>query len=208
MDGRAPKAVIFDLGNVLVDFNHMVAAERISKFSDKTGQEIFDLFFDSELTALFEEGKILPPDFFLGVKEKLNLKLEYPDFVPIWNEIFFLSERNWGVYNLARSLRKRYKVALLSNINILHFEYLTKTFPLFDVFHQIVTSFESGFRKPHPSIYQKTLQALEVSPEDAFYTDDRADLIEKAAELGIRGHVFTGIKKLHKDLIDSGINPN
>ena len=202
------KAVIFDLGNVLIDFDHIIAAKKISRFTDKNPQEIFNLFFDSELTALFEEGKITALNFFSEVKKILNSKLDYAEFLPIWNEIFFLSERNQAVYNLAKILKDHYKIALLSNINILHFEYLKKSFSVFDVFHNIITSFESGIRKPDPLIYKKTLDLLEAAPQNTFYTDDRAEFIERACNLGIRGFVFSGVEQLKKDLLGNGININ
>ena len=208
MDNNNIKAVIFDLGNVLVDFDHMIAAKRISQFTDKTPQEIFNLFFDSGLTALFEEGKITPLNFFSEVKKILNSKLDYAEFLPIWNEIFFLSEKNQAVYNLAKILRDRYKIALLSNINILHFDYLKKNFPVFDAFHNIITSFEMGYRKPDPLIFKKTLHLLEVLPQNAFYTDDRAEFTEEARILGIRGFVFRDAEQLKRDLLGNGININ
>lgn len=200
------EAVIFDLGNVLIDFDHFIAAQKISEFTYVSASRIYELFFDSELTGLFEEGKISPEDFFLEIKEKLSLKLDYNAFLPIWNEIFFFSERNSAVYSLAGSLKKKYKLALLSNINTLHFDYLRKNFPVFDIFDNIVTSFEVGCRKPHPLIYKKTLEMLRVLPENVFYTDDREDLILKAAELGIKGSVFINIGKLQKDLLNAGVS--
>src|SRR4030042_11370 len=121
MDNNRIEAIIFDLGNVLIDFDHTIAAKKISAFTDKNPQEIFDLFFDSPLTGLFEEGKISPQEFFSEVKKTLNFKLDYAAFLPIWNEIFFLTEKNHAVYALAKTLRDRYKTALLSNINVLHF---------------------------------------------------------------------------------------
>lgn len=200
MDNHRIKAIIFDLGNVLINFDHRIAAERIAKFTDKTPEEIFGLFFDSALTGLFEEGKISPRDFFLKVKEMLNLKIDFDAFVPIWDEIFFFTEANLNVYNLAQKLKNSYRVMLLSNINILHFEYLKKTFPVFDAFHNIATSFELGLRKPDPLIYQKVLTILEARPQEAFYTDDRPELIEAAKGLGIRSFVFSGIEQLKEDL--------
>ena len=202
------KAIIFDLGNVLIDFDHMMAARKISGFTDMAAQDIFDLFFDSSLTASFEEGRISPRDFFSKVKKKLNLKLDYEGFVPIWNEIFFLSEKNRAVYQLAKSLKGRYKLSVLSNVNFLHLEYIKKKFPIFDAFHNVITSCELGFNKPDPAIYKKALEILGVEPGDAFYTDDRAELIEKAKELGIRSFVFTGVEQLRKDLRGSGVNIN
>jgi len=208
MQDNKVEAIIFDLGNVLIDFDHTIAARKISSLTTRTPKEIFNLFFDSELTGLFEEGKISPQDFYSEVKKMLNLELDYADFLPIWNEIFFFTEKNRSVYNLAKTLKSYYKIALLSNINILHFEYLKNNFPVFDVFHHIIASFEVGFKKPHPLIYQKTLGILGVLPQAVFYTDDRAELVEKASELGIRSFCFEGIDKLNEDLLSVGINKN
>ena len=200
------KAVIFDLGNVLIDFDHMIAAKKISRFTKETPQKIFNLFFDSELTALFEEGKIAPHNFFTEVKKILNLELDYAEFLPIWNEIFFLSEKNQAVYNLAKILRERYKIALLSNINILHFNYIKKNFSVFDIFHNIITSFESKMRKPNPLIYRKTLDLLGAGPQNVFYIDDRAEFIGEARNLGIRGFIFRDVEYLKRDLSANGID--
>ena len=65
------KAVIFDLGNVLIDFDHNIAAKRISPLSGRSPKEIFNFFFDSGITGLFEEGKIPAEEFFFKVKESL-----------------------------------------------------------------------------------------------------------------------------------------
>lgn len=194
------ESVIFDLGNVLIDFDHRLAARRISGFADKSGEEIFALFFDSELTALFEAGKISPLQFFLKVKEILKLRLDYGQFVPIWNEIFFFSQKNLDVYNLASALSGHYKITLLSNINVLHFEYIKKTFPVLDIFHNIITSFELGLRKPQSQIYEKALEITATFPNKTFYTDDRPELVASARKLGIQAFVFTGPDQLKKDL--------
>lgn len=209
MDNHRIEAVIFDLGGVLIDFDHTIAAKRIARLSDKTPEEIFNLFFDSQLTGLFEEGKISSSEFFLRLKGMLNLKINFEEFLPAWNEIFFLSEKNRAVYDLAKVLKPNYKLALLSNINILHFEYIKEKFPLFDAFHHVITSFELGLRKPHPLIYQKALEILKVPCAPCvFYTDDRPELVREAQGLGIKGVVFEGVAQLKRSLADAGININ
>lgn len=199
------KAVLFDLGNVLVDFDHHLAAESLAYFTDKTSTDVYNLFFDSALTGLFEEGKISPRQFFAEVRNTLDLEINYHQFVPIWNEIFFFSEKNLGVYRLASSLMNRYKFAVLSNINALHLEYIKRTFPLLNAF-PIIASYELGLRKPHLGIYQKALQALGVDAQNVFYTDDRAELVATANQIGIRGFVFKDVEGLRSDLIQTGIN--
>lgn len=202
------KAVVFDLGKVLVDFDHSIAAKKIALFCDKSPKEIFDFFFASELAILFEEGKIAPLEFFHRIKEAINLNLNYEEFVPVWNEIFFLTEDNRAVYNLAKNLGDSYKVALLSNINILHFNYLKNNFPIFDPFDNILLSFELKSIKPSPLIYKKALEILCLSAEEVFYADDRPELVQGSRLLGIRGFVFQRAEQLKKDLAVSGVRIN
>jgi len=189
----------------VVDFDHSIAAGRISKFCAKTPKQIFDLFFESDITMLFESGKVSPREFYSEVKDMLGLNLSFENFVPIWNEIFFLTPQNRAVYSLASILGRYYKVAMVSNINTLHYEYLKKNFPVFNAFHRVFTSCEIGFIKPHPAIYQKALEDLGVLAENTFYTDDRPELITEARKLGINAYLFRGIKELKDDLFSLGV---
>lgn len=200
--------IIFDLGNVLVDFNHQLAVERISNFSDKAPDEIYQLFFDSDLTGIFEEGKISGEEFFLRVKEMLKLNLSFEEFLPIWNEIFFLTPNNLAIHRLIKDLKNNYKIVLISNINKLHFEYLRKGIDIFSDFHKIILSFEEGVKKPDPLIYQRALESVSTTAKNAVYTDDRLDLIEAADKLGITGIHFKGIDFLKENLIKLNINFN
>jgi len=200
------KAVIFDLGNVLVDFDHLIAARKILRHTSKTPEELFSFFFDSDITRLFEAGAISAPDFFLKVKEAAGLGLGYEEFVRIWNGIFFLSEKNRRVLEIARKLKNRYKTAFLSNINILHLDYIKENFaPVVNGFDFQFYSCECGFVKPQEQIYRQALEAMGVSANEAFYTDDRQELVEGARKLGIKGFVFSGPEQLEKDLAGSGV---
>ncbi len=205
--GAEIKVILFDLGRVLVDFDHRISARKISALAGKTPEQVFELFFDSALTQDFERGKISPTDFFDGVCRILGLKISFEEFLPIWNQIFFLSEDNKAVYALGKDLKKSYRTALLSNVNVLHLDYLKKNFPVFDIFHDIFASYEMGFIKPNPAIYLKAIAALEVAPEEIFYVDDRPELIKQANELAIRGFIFKGAEQFKLDLASCGVNP-
>lgn len=200
MLSKSIKAIIFDLGNVLVSFDHKIAAQKILRHSDKGPQDIYNLFFESDITALFESGKVSPKEFFLKIKESLNLKIGFNEFLPIWNNIFFLTPDNIKVQDLAKALSKNYRVAVLSNINILHCRYLKNKYKFFDSLENFFVSHRLGTIKPDPLIYKKVLRFLKVSAEETFYTDDRLDLINKARGLGINSFHFQGIKRLKEDL--------
>jgi putative hydrolase of the HAD superfamily len=199
------KVVLFDLGRVLVDFDHLRAAGRIAQFCAKSPQEIYDLFFASVATIDFEAGRISPENFYLQVKSMLDLNLSYASFEPIWNDIFFLSAKNRAVFGLVNSLRGYYQTAMLSNINLLHYEYLKKNFPVFEAFDRVFLSFQLGLIKPDKQIYSLVSRQLGVAPEEIFYTDDRPELVESAKSLGFEGSVFTDYKQLIYDLNLKGI---
>ncbi|MDD5059749.1 MAG: HAD hydrolase-like protein [Candidatus Omnitrophica bacterium] len=199
------KVVLFDLGKVLVDFDHLRAAERISSFCKRTPLQIYNLFFESQVTIDFEAGKISPQNFYLKVKEMLDLDLSFNSFIPIWNDIFFLSPKNRSVYRLINILRANYETALLSNINTLHYEYLKEKFPVFGVFDKIFLSFEMGLIKPDKEIYKKVIGELKVRAQEIFYTDDRQELVESAASLGMKAKIFVNFAQLMSDLEEAGI---
>jgi putative hydrolase of the HAD superfamily len=199
------KVILCDLGKVLIDFNHEPAAKRMSNFCPKSPKEIFQLFFDSPATSAFESGKISPEEFYAQIKEMLDLKLSYASFVPIWNDIFSLSVKNRLVYAVLNSLQTDYKIALLSNINVLHYQHLQKNFPVFNVFHKQFLSYALGVAKPDKLIYQKVINDLGVSAEEIFYIDDRPELVQSARSLKIKSFVFLDVPQLKRDLASAGV---
>lgn len=191
-------AIICDLGNVLIDFDHRIAVRELLGHTPKEEKDIYELFFDSPFTALYEEGKIGTDEFFAHIKESLELKMDYTAFLPIWNSIFFETPVNIKMHNFLRSIKDRYKLIMLSNINRSHFEFLNKRMKIFGEFDSLILSYEAGFRKPASEIYRKALETAKVLPSEAFYIDDRKDLIEAASRLGIEGMVFNGESAFEK----------
>ncbi|MFC1624429.1 HAD family hydrolase [Candidatus Omnitrophota bacterium] len=185
-------AIICDLGNVLIDFDHNIAAKKIMACTPKKEKDIYDLFFDSPITKLYEEGKISPDEFFRKVKDSLKLDMDYNNFLPIWNEIFFETPINIKMHNFLKRVKARYKLIMLSNLNKTHFEFLNKKMGIFGEFDRLILSYEVGFRKPAPQIYKAAMDSVKTVPSRAFYIDDRRDLIEAASKLGIKGIAFDG----------------
>jgi len=185
--------VISDLGNVLVNFDHRIAVRKILQRTPKPENEIYDLFFDSGLTELYEEGKLSTDEFFSGVKDSLELDMDKDEFFPIWNDIFFETPLNLKMRDFLKKIKAKYKVVMLSNLNVTHFEFLKKRMAdVFSEFDKLVLSYEIGFRKPAPQIYKVPLDFAKTVASRAFYVDDRRDLIEAAGKLGIKGVVFDG----------------
>ncbi len=190
------KAIIFDLGNCLIGFDHRIAVRKILKYTKKPAEDIYNFFFDSPLTQDFERGKILPEEFFRAVKESLGLEITYTEFLPIWNEIFFPFPRMNELIASLPGLR----LVMLSNINQLHYEYIQNNFaPLLNFFHWVIPSCATGFIKPQREIYDLAVASARVSLENIVYVDDRPDLIEAASSYGINSVQFQGAEELRAE---------
>ncbi len=199
------KTILFDLGRVLISFDHSIASKRIAEFCDCDEADIYNLFFDSDLTAEFEEGKVSAQEFFLKIKKRLGIRLDYNGFLPIWNEIFFVSDDNSRVHSLAISLKSKYSLAMLTNINCLHFDYIKERYNILGGFDRVFTSFELKLKKPDPLIYKKVTDLLGNKPHEIFYTDDRPELIDVAKSLGMRAFIFKDFLQLKRDLLQAGV---
>ncbi len=192
--------ILCDLGNVLIRFDHRIAVRRILAYSPKTFKEAYVTFFDSPLTRDYEEGRLSSRQFFARLKKDLALDgLTYKKFVPIWSEIFF---PNPGVLALLKTLRRRWRLHLISNINALHYAYIRRKFPgHLRVFDKVILSYKVGVQKPHPRIYRC---AVAVKGRRAngriLYTDDRPDLIRAARRLGLSCIRFRSLCDFKKEL--------
>lgn len=192
------RMILFDLGRVLIDFDHTIAVKKISKYCslDETG--IFNLFFDSDLTDKYEKGLISSLEFFQKVKSMLKARISYEEFVPIWNEIF---TPHLGMSEIIESLKDNYSLYLVSNVNKLHFEYVQRQFgDHFKFFSYLFLSYELGLRKPDPKIYKLIIDYLKVRPQNIIYTDDRVELIDAALKLGLDAFLFKSTDSFKKEL--------
>ena len=198
-------SILCDLGNVLVNFDHRIAVKKILHCAKKNEQDIYQLFFDSGITKDYEEGRIKTMDFYRRVKDSLGLDMDYGAFLPAWNDIFFETPLNKKIQNFLKKIKTKYKIAMISNINESHYEFLRQKMPIFAEFNKLILSYEVGFRKPAPEIYNAALESLRTPASRTFYIDDRADLIEAASKLGIKGIVFDGEEafgKIKKELYE------
>ena len=194
--------IVFDLGNTLIRFDHNISANKIAKLFDVDAKEIYDTFFDSDITRPFERGAISAAEFHAKASKLLGFDLPYNDFVKIWNDIFWEDER---MCELARELKKKYKLILLSNISILHFEHINKKFDIIQVFDELVLSYKVGAIKPERKIFDEVVKRAGGDRARLFYIDDREDLIKAAIELGIDSVKFENVDKLREIMKKKGI---
>jgi putative hydrolase of the HAD superfamily len=197
------EVIIFDLGNVILPFNHYQIAEKLSRFSQRKEfqdpQRLFSYLFDFEKGVIndFDLGRVSPPEFFRSVKEHLGLSLSFEEFVPIWNDIF---SENVEISEIIRSLKGKKRLGLLSNTDPFHFHYILSKFPIMTSFDKWILSYEVGFKKPAVEIFKKAIEWASVEPEKILFIDDMEKHVEVAVSLGMQGIHFVSANQLKKEL--------
>jgi putative hydrolase of the HAD superfamily len=197
------EVIFFDLGNVILPFDHYQIAEKLFRFSNrkevKDPQSIFSYLFDLEKGAIndYETGRESSLEFFQDLKEHFQLTLSFEEFIPIWNDIFW---EDVGVSEMIRSLKGRKRLGLISNTNPLHMDYISSKFPVIHIFDKWILSHEVGFKKPDVRIFRKAMDWASVEPKKILLIDDMKTHVEKAISLGMQGIHFISADQLKKEL--------
>ena len=191
------KTIIFDLGNVIVNFDEANIFKTWSASSGKTVTEIIRYIKNSSTRKAFERGEINPNQFYYRTTEELGMKINLNNFKKAWNEIFTL---NKDVENLIRNLKGRFRLILLSNTNVWQYGYVKKNYRIVDIFDEHILSYEVGCRKPNPRIFLTALMKAKTFPCNCAYFDDIPEFIYTARFLGIKAFQFRNVEKLKDDL--------
>lgn len=195
--GNNYKAVIFDLGNVLVNYDAKVAAKRFAKDFKVPVFKLWSVFFDSRVEKAYTRGELSSREFHRYVKSKLGIKISFEAFGRYWNEIFF---ENPGMEVLLEQLSKKYPLYLISNTNALHFNFIQKNYSVLKFFKQTFPSHRMGLRKPDPKIYLEVLRRTRLKPEEAVYIDDTYAFVKGAKKVGLDAIWFKSKARLMRDL--------
>jgi glucose-1-phosphatase len=196
------KAIIFDLGKVLVPFDFKIGYRALEGACPHKAEEIPRRIAKTGLVEKLEKGLIEPRDFVRRLSEALALRLEYADFCRAWSSIFhgqLLAD------TFLESLAARYRMLLLSNTNAIHWDMIRENYPMIRHFHDRILSFEVHSMKPEAEIFHAAVERAGCRPEECFFTDDIADNVEAARREGIDAVQFQSASQLEEELARRGI---
>lgn len=188
------KALIFDLGGVIVDIDDSIA----SKCLKDSGIENFDQLFNREndYCLAYETGKISADEFIDLASEaaisKLNKSQKKKIIKTAWLKI--VVDVPLFQISLLSELSKDHQLHVLSNNNILHKNKIEKIcrqkydidfFSLFDTVH---LSYETGYLKPDPMAFSSLLRDIDCEAAECVFYDDRDENIAIAKQLGFEAY--------------------
>ena len=189
-ESSSPRAVIFDLGGVLIDWDprHLYRkmfddTEEMERFLAEICTTDWNLQMDRGLP--FEEGVAA-------------LSRQHPEMTPYieafwtrWPEM--IAGAITGTVAILEALHaKRTPLYALSNWSAQTWPYAKDRFAFLELFDGLVISGFEGTMKPEPAIFDIVKDRYTIDPADAVFIDDRAENIAVAETLGFGGILFTG----------------
>lgn len=192
------KAVIFDCFSVLIGDASKAAAADLWHRAPEKGEQF------RAITHAVDKGIIAEDEALTLQSELLGMPVEA-----------FKELRNKGevrnielIEYISRTLKGKYKLALLSNISSrarLDSRFLPGE--LDDLFDVVIPSGEVGYIKPQPEIFALVAERLGVQPDECVMIDDIEEFCEGAREAGMQAIQFISTIQATTDLdrlIDRG----
>jgi putative hydrolase of the HAD superfamily len=194
--------LLFDLGGVVVEFSgltdiHGLLREPISV------EDVNRLFGASQAIADFEVGLLTPEEFAAAFAAAWPLSCSEAEFL--------VHYESWtrsllpGAPELLSELAAKYRLAALSNSNILHWTRNDVVIGVQSYFERAFSSHQLGLRKPSPEIFRVALRELAVEPGDVVFFDDNQLNVDAAAAHGIAAYRVEGVEQVRERLTDLGL---
>lgn len=188
-DGHQPlSAVVFDLGNVMLDFN-----PRQFMFEMGIRPELFDrleaVLNKSQEWLEMDRGVLSNEEFIaIATRKEPSLKKEITKFAKTWPDYFHAVPAN--VEALYRIKEAGVKTYILSNFMKRTFKLMEERNSFFADFDGKILSCDCHYLKPGAEIYRLLIDTYHLDPGSSVFFDDVAANIEGARAAGMLGVVL------------------
>lgn len=198
------KNVIFDLGNVLINFTPLEYLKSLG-YDDIKAKELFDATIGDQIWIDMDAGKYMEKEEYLkAYKDKYpNL---YPDIElflngPWMDNLIYPIKENQVLIDIVKE--KGLKYYILSNYPNDSFRYTYNKCEFIRNADGMVISSHVKISKPDPKIYNLLLDKYNLNPKECIFIDDRKDNVDTAISLGIKGIVYKDLQTTKQELLDA-----
>jgi putative hydrolase of the HAD superfamily len=199
-----PRAVLFDLGGVVLDIDFERALAAWARHSRLPPAQLRERFRMDETYRAHETGRLSDAAFFAHLREQLALDCEEAAVRAGWNAI--LVGEIGETLRLIDAMRPEVLRYAISNTNAAHITQIEQAFPsLLRRFTGVFVSHEIGHRKPDAPAFRHVLQAIGVPAAQALLFDDLAANVEAAQALGMQAVLVRGPQDVRAALLAHGL---
>ena len=203
------KNIIFDLGGVILDIDETIVYKELEKMGISTSELAQSKEF-IDIMSKFDTGIYTAPTFRKKTKALLGQeKMTDQRFDAIWNAMLLDIPRER--IEAIEKVKKRYKIFLMSNSNVIHYDLYVRDLQLrfgyheFDeLFNKSYFSFAEHLEKPDPRFFELILDHEGLLPEETLFIDDTAANIKVAKSLGINTYHISR-EELVRNLFENGV---
>ncbi|MDU8944467.1 HAD family hydrolase [Ovoidimarina sediminis] len=195
-------AVIFDIGNVLIEWQPERYYDR--EFGEARRREVFEAVDLHGMNDGIDRGA----DFRDTVYRTAAAHPDYSDEIRRWHDDWLelaQPEISHSVHLLRQLRAKGIPVFALTNFGIGSFVVAEGAYPFLTEFDRRYISGHMQVIKPEPRIYEMVEDDCGIAPDRLIFTDDRADNIATAAARGWQTHLFEGPEGWAARLVDEGL---
>lgn len=199
-----PALVLFDMDDVLCTYDRGTRVVQLAQQAGLAAAAVHAAIWDSGFEQLGDSGDLDAEAYLRGFGERMGFPLSLEGWLAARQAAMWPRPE---VLDLVRTVKRRTRVAVLTNNSTLVTEHLDRLFPgLRDVFGPaIFTSAGLGAAKPDVACFHRCLAALGVAPEDALFTDDLAENVEGAIRAGLSAHQYVSADGLARWLGSHGL---
>lgn len=193
------KAIVFDYGNVLVEWNPRYVYQRFFPDDPEAMERFFHEVDFMEWNAQQDKGR----SFADGVAA---LSKEFPQHAHLiqayhdhWKDS--IGEAYWGTVEIMKQLKQAgYALYGLSNWSAETFPHILEQYDFFNMFDDMVISGEVGHVKPQPEIFHILLEKIGRPAQECLFIDDSLPNIQQAQTIGFATIRFESSEQLVKAL--------
>lgn len=194
------KNIIFDIGNVLLEWNPEKLLKTYLLKNDEI-QQIKEVVFESKEWCQLDEGILETEKAYEIFLKRLPdyLKEKAKEILYHWQEV---AVRYDDMVELIKKLKERkYQIYILSNTNRQIYQYIQSLDKGKYIDGYIISAIEKQV-KPNRNIYETLLERYQLLPEECFFIDDKKENIQTAIEVGMNGFIFQhdNIEELYTEL--------
>jgi putative hydrolase of the HAD superfamily len=182
------RSVIVDFGDVLFRTEDPSGRRRWEKQLGLPSGDLARLVFESEVGGQSMVGRATEADVWQHVADTFSLDDE--TLGQLIRDFWSGAQLDTELVEFVRSLRPRYRTAILSDAWPGVRDVFTQVLGLDAVVDEIIISAEEGIAKPDPRIFRIAAERLGVRPQEAVFVDDRPDNVQGARAVGMRGIQF------------------
>ncbi|HTO81817.1 MAG TPA: HAD family phosphatase [Methylomirabilota bacterium] len=195
-----PSTVVFDLGNVLVEWNPRRLYEQLIPDPDAL-ERFFSTVVTNDWIRAQDAGRSFADGIAVLSAEFPHYDAEIRAFWERWEEM--VPGPIHGTVEILSELKRRgTPLYALTNWSAETFPIARPRFPFFDWFDGIVVSGEVRLVKPDARIYRHLLDQFGLQAADCVFIDDSPANVAGAEAVGITGLRFTSPEKLRRDLAE------